>query len=137
MRAKVFCRLNFHRHGIKDNQIEHQCQVSIFLFCRQTKPIVWKLDGHPPKNSINYLFGLAKYKNYIFNLTDLPNTSILYKHLHTQRPLFGVGDFFSASNPDIHYQEDRIINLVTAYDIIIYFSDTNPITIKKKENPRE
>lgn len=99
-------------------------------FGKDTKPIVWKLEGHPPENSINYLFELAKYKNYIFNITDLPDTSILYKHLHTPRPLFGVGDFYSASNPDIHYQEDRIINLVTAYDIIIYLSDTNPITIK-------
>ncbi len=102
-------------------------------FGKDTTPIVWKLNILPPENSVDYFLRQADYKNFILDIKGLSRTGILYKHINKERPFFGVGDFYSATYPEIHFAEDRIINLATAYDMIFYFSDTRPITIIKKE----
>ena len=102
-------------------------------FGKDTTTIVWRLNILPPENSINYLLHQADYKDFILNIKGLSRTGILYEHINKERPFFGVGDFYSATYPEIHFAEDRIINLATAYDMIFYFSDTRPITIIKKE----
>jgi erythromycin esterase len=98
-----------------------------------TKPIVWNLKYDPPENSVNHLFCQAGLKNFVLNIAGLSNAGSLYGYLNQERPFFGVGDFYSASEPEIHYSEDRIINLAAAYDIVFYFSDTKPLTIFQEE----
>ena len=102
-------------------------------FGEDTNPIIWKLNIFPPKNSVNYLFCQADYKNFILDIKGLSRTGNLYTYINKERPFFGVGDFYSATYPETHFAEDRIINLATAYDMIFYFSDTRPITLIKKE----
>ena len=102
-------------------------------FGKDTPPIVWKLNILPPENSVNSFLRQADYKNFILDIKGLSGTGILYEHINKERPFFGVGDFYSATYPEIHFAEDRIINLAAAYDMIFYFSDTRPITIIKKE----
>jgi erythromycin esterase len=98
-------------------------------FGKDTEPIVWNLEGNPPENSVNFIFQGANFENFLLNIKRLSKTGNLYGYLNERRPFFGVGDFYCAPKPDIHYSEDRIINLATAYDVLFYFSGTNPVTI--------
>ena len=100
---------------------------------KDTKPIVWNLRYDPPENSVNQLFRQAGFKNFVINIRGLSNKGTLFSYLNEERPFFGVGDFYSATKPEIHYSMDRIVNLAASYDIVFHFSDTNPLTIFKED----
>lgn len=96
-----------------------------------TEPMVCKIEGNPPKNSLNHFFNQLKYPNFILNLNVLEKNTRLYNFLDELKPMIGIGDWYAGS-PEQHFTNDRIINLIQAYDILFYFSDTEPITLKKR-----
>ena len=88
-----------------------------------------------PENSVNFLFQQADHPNFLVNIRSLSKTGGLYGFLNKLRPFFGVGDFYSAAHPEIHYAEDRIVNLAEAFDVLFYLTGTKALTILEEEQP--
>jgi hypothetical protein len=40
--------------------------------------------------------------------------------------MIGVGDLYLGS-PELHFTDDRIINLVRAHDLLFYYNQTRPL----------
>ena len=91
-----------------------------------TDPLTCQISDNPPAESVNYLFHQAKYPNFVFNINMIDVNSLLFNFLDTLRPMIGVGDLYLGS-PELHFTGDRISRLTKAYDIIFYFSETNPL----------
>jgi hypothetical protein len=56
----------------------------------------------------------------------LPAGNPLNQHLNKERPMIGVGDLYLGS-PELHFTDDRIINLVRAHDLLFYYNQTRPL----------
>lgn len=93
-----------------------------------TKPLNCEILETPPFGSTNFILHKAKYKNFVLNINELNSESTLYKYLNIKRPLIGVGDLYLGS-PEKHFSDDRIINLITSYNLLFYFAFTHPVTI--------
>lgn len=98
-----------------------------------TPPLDCEIFESPPEGSINSIFVQAGYKNFFMNVDQINPQSELYSYLDTPRPMIGIGDFY-AGLPELHFSDDRIINLTKATDLIFYFSDTSPINLGSSPN---
>ncbi len=96
-----------------------------------TEPMVCKIAGDPPKKSLNHYFKQLQYSNFVLNIDELEQNTRLYNFLNKLKPMIGVGDWY-AGNPEMHFTNDRIINLIQAYDVLFYFADTEPVSIIKR-----
>jgi len=96
-----------------------------------TSPMVCEIKDDPPKNSLNHIFYQLKYSNFVLNLDQIERNTRLYNFLDGLKPMIGIGDWYAGS-PEQHFTSDRIINLIQAYDVLFYFTDTEQITLKKR-----
>jgi len=91
-----------------------------------TAPMTCQIREEPPEASLNALFHQARYPQFSLNIRDLDPESSLYRYFDKQRPMIGVGDLYLGS-PELHFTDDRIINLAKAHDLLFYFRDTRPL----------
>jgi erythromycin esterase-like protein len=91
-----------------------------------TAPLTCEIRQDPPAGSLNDLFHQALYAQFILNIRKLHPEGSLYRYLDKYRPMIGVGDLYLGS-PELHFTDDRIINLARAHDLLFYFRDTGPL----------
>ena len=91
-----------------------------------TEPLTCGIIEDPPRESLNALFHQARVPQFFLNIRDLDQDSQLYHFFNAERPMIGVGDLYLGS-PELHFTDDRIINLVQAHDLLFYFRDTRPL----------
>ena len=91
-----------------------------------TPPLTCEIREDPPAGSFNKLFHRAGYQRFVLKVRELDPGSSLFHYLNTERPMIGVGDLYLGS-PELHFTNDRIINLVQAHDLLFYFRDTRPL----------
>lgn len=75
----------------------------------------------PLKPSINYLFSLAKEKNYVLKISDLQAKPNWQQHLASPQPFLSIGAGFDASQVDAFF---RAIPLDRYYNFVIHFNQT-------------
>ena len=75
----------------------------------------------PLKPSINYLFSLAKAKNYVVKISDLQAKPNWQQHLASPQPFLNIGSGFDASQVDAYF---RAIPLDRYYNFVIHFNQT-------------
>lgn len=93
---------------------------------KDTPPHIIRMDTVAPAESVNHLFGLCRYDNFVLALNRLDIESPLYSYLDTIRGFLGIGDWFRGSTT-LHYREDRTANIARAYDIIFHIDEIKPI----------
>jgi erythromycin esterase len=76
----------------------------------------------PLKPSINYLFSLAKEKNYALKISDLIAKSNWQQHLASPQPFLSIGAGFDASKIEYYF---NAIPLERYYNFVIHFNQTN------------
>ena len=91
-----------------------------------TPPMTCKIREEPPQGSLNAIFYQARFPQFFLNIRDLDPDSPLYHFFDEDRPMIGVGDLYLGS-PELHFTDDRIINLVRAHDLLFYYHDTRPL----------
>jgi erythromycin esterase len=91
-----------------------------------TPPMTCRISGDPPEESVNALLHRARYPQFTLNIRDLNTDNPLYRYLNEERPMIGVGDLYLGS-PELHFTDDRIINLVRAHDLLFYYNQTRPL----------
>jgi len=91
-----------------------------------TPPLTCQIRSDPPRESLNALFHQTRYQQFSLIMEDLNSDSLLYRFFNTERPMIGVGDLYLGS-PEMHFTDDRIINLVKAHDLLFYYRDTRPL----------
>ncbi len=93
-----------------------------------TKPLICKILKTPPKGSINELFSKAEESNFVLGIRKIEEKSKLYSYFDMLRPMIGVGDLYLGT-PEQHFTNDRIINLIEAYDLLFHLTDTDAVNI--------
>ena len=91
-----------------------------------TEPLTCSIRIDPPEESLNALFHRARYPQFSLNIRNLDLKSRLYGFFNTERPMIGVGDLYLGA-PELHFTDDRIINLAQAHDLLFYYRDTRPL----------
>lgn len=91
-----------------------------------TEPLTCSILQNPPEESLNALFHQAQHPQFSLNILDLDRQSPLCRFIDTERPMIGVGDLYLGS-PELHFTNDRIINLAQAHDLLFYYRDTGPL----------
>lgn len=91
-----------------------------------TPPLTCEISGEPPAGSLNALFHQARVPRFILNISRLDPEGSLYGYLDRERPMIGVGDLYLGS-PELHFTDDRMINLVQCHDLLFYFQNTRPL----------
>jgi len=97
-----------------------------------TPPLDCIIRAKPPGVSTNYLLHNAAYQRFVLDLNSSAQANHLYRYLSRERPLMGIGDCYLGS-PELHFSQDRILNLSKAFDLLFYFDQTHPITLSEHE----
>jgi erythromycin esterase len=98
-----------------------------------TPPLTCTIEADPPGLSTNFLLHSSPFNPCVLDLRLIPNSTRLFSYLDSKRPLMGVGDCYLGS-PELHFSQDRILNLPEAFDLLFYFDHTHPITLFNHDN---
>lgn len=93
---------------------------------KDTPPMTCQILEAPPQESLNSLFHQAGYPQFYLNIRALDPDGLLYRFFNCERPMIGVGDLYLGS-PELHFTDDRILNLLQAHDLLFYYRDTRPL----------
>ncbi len=91
-----------------------------------TQPLTCVINTEPPSVSTNSIF-VKMNRDFALNVSSIDTSTQLYKYFDKIRPMIGIGDLY-LGQPEKHFTNDRIINLIKAYDLIFYWNSTQPIT---------
>lgn len=101
-----------------------------------TPPLDCEIIENPLPESINEIFYQAKHKDFFLDVSKIQQSSNLYSYLDTVRPMLGVGDCYAGSIKPHYQSPERQINLLTATNIVFYFSDTHPVRVHERFNTK-
>ena len=81
---------------------------------------VHKIDSPPPEGSLNHLFNLAKYDNFMLSVADIPTTSALGDRFELSRPYLMLGSVYNGDSSPYY----RNVFNRDLYDVLIHFDKT-------------